>query len=554
MDVFHLRDAVIQDYAEYVRSFVQIRDLRIDGFVEKSLKAEVLWPQPLIQLNPSFEPGGWVDDLVDQGSLHPDCRKIFRIKTEGDPIGSRMLLHRHQVDAIEAARRKENYVLTTGTGSGKSLSYLIPIVDHVLKNIGRRGIQAIVVYPMNALCNSQYGELEKFLRVGFGPGKEPVRFDRYTGQESREQRDQIIHNPPDILLTNYVMLELLLTRPFERPLVNAAQNLHFLVLDELHTYRGRQGADVALLVRRLRVACQAQHMLCVGTSATMSSGGNLEQQRQEIAGVATRLFGSEVRPENVISETLTRATVQADPAQPETTELLRKTVLGEEPIPTAYQAFARSPLAGWLEDRLGLRREAEGGRLLRGRPRPIVGERGIARELGRLTGVEENTCERVIRDWLLAGYNCEEHPESYTRPFAFRLHQFISPGDSVYASLEEPGERHLSLSGQQFVPGSNKGKVLLPLAFCRECGAEYYTVWKHTDPDSGRVKFKPREISDRHNSDEDGIAGFLYRDPNRLWPDDPDERISRLPEDWFETDSSQPRLRANLSEESTSSW
>ena len=70
---------------------------------------------------------------------------------------------------------------------------------------------------MNALCNSQYGELEKFLRVGFGLGKEPVRFDRYTGQESREQGDRIIQNPPDILLTNYVMLELLLTRPLRTP-------------------------------------------------------------------------------------------------------------------------------------------------------------------------------------------------------------------------------------------------------------------------------------------------------------------------------------------------
>ncbi|MGD0039049.1 MAG: DEAD/DEAH box helicase [Isosphaeraceae bacterium] len=503
----------------------------------------------MIQLNPSFEPGGWVDDLVDRGLLHAGCRKIFRIKTEEDPIGSRMLLHRHQVEAIEAGRRGQNYVLTTGTGSGKSLTYLIPIVDRVLRNGGKQGIQAVVVYPMNALCNSQYGELEKFLRVGFGLGKEPVRFDRYTGQESREQRDRIIQNPPDILLTNYVMLELLLTRPFERPLVNAARDLRFLVLDELHTYRGRQGADVALLVRRLRVACQAEHMLCVGTSATMSSGGTLDQQRQEIAGVATRLFGSEVRPENVIGETLTRATVQADPGKPETTELLRKIVRGQEPIPSEYQAFVRSPLAGWLEDRLGLRREAEGGRLLRGRPRPIVGERGIARELGRLTGMEESACERVIRDWLLAGYNCEEHPESHTKPFAFRLHQFISPGDSVYASLEEPGERHLSLSGQQFVPGSNKARVLLPLAFCRECGAEYYIIWKYTDPNSGRIKFKPREISDRLNNDEDGVAGFLYRDPDRLWPDDREEQESRLPEDWFEIDSSQPRLRPNLREE-----
>ena len=120
MDVFRLRDAVIQDYAKYVRSFVQIRDRRIDDFVEKSLKAEVLWPQPLIQLNPSFEPGGWVDDLVDRGLLHADCRKIFRIKTQEDPIGSRMMLHRHQVEAIEAARRNENYEGALGSDRVRS--------------------------------------------------------------------------------------------------------------------------------------------------------------------------------------------------------------------------------------------------------------------------------------------------------------------------------------------------------------------------------------------------------------------------------------------------
>ena len=68
-------------------------------------------------------------------------------------------------------------------------------------------------------------------------------------------------------------------------------------------------------------------------------------------------------------------------------------------------------------------------------------------------------------------------------------------------------------------------------------------------PNSGRIRFKPREISDRLNNDEDGVAGFLYRDPDRLWPDDPDEQTSRLPEDWFETDSSQPRLRPTLREE-----
>lgn len=145
-------------------------------------------------------------------------------------------------------------MLTTGAGSGKSLAYIVPIVDHVLRRGPGRGVQAVVVYPMNALANSQAGELTKFLGHGFPDGRGPVRFARYTGQEGDEQRRAILADPPDILLTNYVMLELILTRPDERGLVRAASGLRFLVLDELHTHRGRQGSDVAMLVRRVREA------------------------------------------------------------------------------------------------------------------------------------------------------------------------------------------------------------------------------------------------------------------------------------------------------------
>ena len=104
------------------------------------------------------------------------------------------------------------------------------------------------------------------------------------------------------------MLELMLTRPFEQALIKSAGGLSFLVLDELHTYRGRQGADVALLVRRVREACKSPQMLCVGTSATMASGGTYEEQRTEISKVATRLFGASVEPTSIIGETLTRET------------------------------------------------------------------------------------------------------------------------------------------------------------------------------------------------------------------------------------------------------
>ncbi len=276
MDVFALRDRLVADYEEFTRSFITVRDARIGEVVDRELAEGLLWPESLIQLNPSFAPGATIDDLAAQGVLHDANRAIFRRgKTEagtGSAGSATLRLHRHQEDAIRVAATGANYVLTTGTGSGKSLTYIIPIVDRVLREGPGRGIRAIVIYPMNALANSQAGELEKFLKFGFPDNDGPVTYARYTGQESQEEREAIIAKPPDILLTNYVMLELLLTRPYEKGLVEAAKGLRFLVLDELHTYRGRQGADVALLVRRVREATKATSLQVVGTSATLAGG------------------------------------------------------------------------------------------------------------------------------------------------------------------------------------------------------------------------------------------------------------------------------------------
>src|SRR5690606_26221304 len=100
---------------------------------------------------------------------------------------------------------------------------------------------------------------------------------------------------------------------------------------------------------------------------------------------------------------------------------------------------------------------------------------GAAERLSLLIDVDRESCASALQRWLLAGYNCQPNPETGFRPFAFRLHQFLSPGDTVYASIEPESERHLTLHGQQFVP-HDRSRVLYPLCFCRECGQEYYVV------------------------------------------------------------------------------
>lgn len=538
MDVFQLRDKVIGDYASYVSSFVEISDPRIRTLVDEELEGGYLWPQPLVQLNPSFEPGDSLPDLVASEVLHPECLKIFAAKDEEGNVGDPFRLHRHQVEAIHAARARENYVLTTGTGSGKSLAYIVPIVDHVLRNGTGKGIQAIVVYPMNALANSQEGELEKFLCRGYPQGHPPVTFERYTGQDDDEKRKRIIANPPDILLTNYVMLELVLTRPWERKLVEAASGLRFLVFDELHTYRGRQGSDVSLLIRRVREACKADKLLHVGTSATLASGGTWTSQQAEVASVASDIFGSPVKPEFIIGETLRRVTPVHEDDDTEFLGALKTRLEGGQPQAETADALLEDPLSSWIESNIGVVHEEGTGRLVRCPPRSLSGPVGAAAALAEATGLEPIKCEETLRRALLLGNKLKL--ASGKPVFAFRLHQFLSKGESVYASIEPENARHITLLAQQFVPGSERKKILLPLAFCRECGQEYYSVRRGQDA-QGRVVYLQRNPSDRVEND-DGEPGYLYFNTEDQWPSTGEQVIARLPDSWIDHDGDSPTV------------
>lgn len=521
MDIFRVHQDLIDDYKSFTTSAVVPRDPRIKQYVDDELAEGKQWPEPWLSLNPTFASGGSIDDLVADDLLHPECAKIFRPKADlSDPRDLPITLHRHQREAIETARSGKSYVLTTGTGSGKSLAYIIPIVDRVLRQQPRQtGVKAIIVYPMNALANSQVGELEKFLRFGYGAGNEPVTFARYTGQEQGEQREAILRNPPDILLTNYVMLELMLTRPQERrKLVDAARGLEFLVLDELHTYRGRQGADVAMLVRRVRDACQSPAMQCVGTSATMASAGTDADQRRVVAEVATGLFGAEVTPDRVIGETLDHATT-GDPT--DTPQLSREVRAGG--AEGEYEALADSSLASWIETTFGLAIEEDSGRVIRQRPALV---RDSAARLADLTGRTVDQCAQAIRRTLLAG-SAARHPVTGRPLFAFRLHQFLSKGDTVYVSLENEARRHITSQYQIAVP-DRPDHVLMPLAFCRECGQEYLVVARSAE--GSDVIYRPRR--DRDASGGDQANGYLYISTDQPWPADPLPE-GRLPDSWL---------------------
>lgn len=360
MNVFELDGDLIERYEQFARSFTDIRSADLKAQIDEIYDGGTFWPEPLIGLNPRYRSGGSVAALGGDPSL-PD---VFSLGSPRKPI----TLHRHQEQAFFKAKQGKNFIVTTGTGSGKSLCFFVPIIDRVLqaRRAGAsRRTRAIIIYPMNALANSQLEELDKFINASNLPDNLKPTFARYTGQESDTERRRVADNPPDIILTNFMMLELLMTRQdgLDRQVIANMGRLEFLVLDELHTYRGRQGADVAMLVRRVRERMGSPEMLCIGTSATMSSG-DADGGRDTVARVGSILFGSPVLADDVITETLDRATEWGGG---EAAFLAALTLAITDPAtPSEWRT---DPLAVWIELNIGL---DAGETLKRRTPRTLV--------------------------------------------------------------------------------------------------------------------------------------------------------------------------------------
>lgn len=534
-NVFNFRDELVDEYSSFSRSFVSIAASDIKSVVEQQYSEGRYWPQPLIQINPNYQRKGTVQDLAKEGALHPLCAEIFRTgKTEGksDPL----FLYKHQLEALAKGQQKQSYVVTTGTGSGKSLSFFIPVVDAILKGKSadpKARTRAIVIYPMNALANSQLEELDKFL-VDFPVDGKPFTVARYTGQESRAQRENIADNPPDILLTNFMMLELILTRfeDVDRRVVENCSGLEFLILDELHTYRGRQGADVAVLVRRLRERLSASSMTCIGTSATMSSTGKQVDRNRVVAEVASKLFGAQITEHDVIGETLERVTTPSKGVE-SIKSLLKSEIHNTNFAWKNFEVFKDSPLAIWVELNLGIE-IPDDEPPKRAKPKTLD---SAAELLATDAGVSQQEASMALQRFLVAAHDVRT-PQGRA-PFAFKLHQFISGPGKVLATLEPSGFRAITLDAQRFAPGRQDQAVqLYPTHFCRDCGQEYHPVWKTVH---GQIRFDPRDIGEITTADNDELNfGFLC-------PVNPmlsfKGGLEDLPEAWLDFSKAEPKLK-----------
>ena len=254
-----------------------------------------LFQGPYLRVGLPFQPGRAGTDFFP------------RLRTDYPP-------YRHQEQAW-ARLRTENPASTlvaTGTGSGKTECFLFPILDHVLANPAQRGIKAILLYPMNALAGDQARRFAKLVhnnaacfgkvRIGLYVGGKGDKSKQMTEDGVITSRQEMQKSPPDILMTNYKMLDYLLIRQDDSGLwaENAPDTLRYLVVDEIHTFDGAQGTDLACLIRRVkaRLKTPVQHLCAVGTSATLGGEGSATS----MVDFAQLIFGEDFSQAAIIQE------------------------------------------------------------------------------------------------------------------------------------------------------------------------------------------------------------------------------------------------------------
>src|SRR5258707_1284149 len=317
MQPFGAVEQIKKKYQRFVETSFPIKDPTLRTQFSNLIEREhLLWQEPHISLSRPYLPGSTLQELVDTGYLDKRLLSIPFFHTKKPGQGR---VYYHQQEAIKRLttlrdHKPQNTLIATGTGSGKTESFLIPIINHCLQH-PEPGIQAIIIYPMNALANDQLTRLRDLL------GGTGVTFGRYTGDTESEQRagnenipdeervtrQQIRHNPPQILLTNYSMLEYLLVRKQDRQIFERPP-LRYLVLDEIHTYVGVLGAEVACLIRRLKehAGLEPGMLCCIGTSATLASKERSTESDPSLSLIkfARELFGEsfDVSEQSIIRE------------------------------------------------------------------------------------------------------------------------------------------------------------------------------------------------------------------------------------------------------------
>ncbi len=475
-------------------------------------------------------------------------------KASGEPFPETPLgfkPYQHQRNAFDRLSCGRSTIVATGTGSGKTEAFLYPILDWCRRHSGKLGIKAILIYPMNALASDQAGRIARIVhRTPSLRGK--VIAGLYVGQDTHSQhgqvmtqtriisnRETLLQRPPDILLTNYKMLDYLLSRPRDQRLwcKNEPGTLHWLVVDELHTFDGAQGTDLACLIRRLksRLRVEPDSLVCVGTSATLgaaSIGGASPsftddtpssiptEQDADLIDYADQIFGTKFGSESIIREQRLSAheflgnsllshhllphgdfgklaDLSSFTSSEEYIRAQCQLLFGEDPGPGFYTDDWRLALAGRLRSHSAfvnlLRTAGERPKSLNAivlefrRSAPWCTERDLAAVLRGL-------CALIS----VARTRDDEHPEARLRPFLqVSLHLWVRELGRMVSSLSEDPTRDTDPHSEPDSTESNLADTKEP---SRNEQGDPAASPTETPPDTGHQAAKPfRRL--RHSDD-----------------------------------------------------
>lgn len=297
---------------------------------------------PWLEINDVFKSGKSINQLIDDGVLSPLFRELESKKPKDDlhkvclPI--ERPLYYHQEKAIRSIVNGANVIVSTGTGSGKTNCFLIPVLNDLLrekeKGTLNPGVRALFIYPMNALANDQMKNIRKILMcypdITFGVYNGTTEYNEEDALEVYEamfasepipelrsklaneilSRNEMKKNPPNILFTNYAMLEHLLFRPKDDVLFSRA-DFKFVVLDEAHIYTGATGIETSMLLRRLRARItSSRETQFILTSATL---GNNESSNADAIRFAENLCGVKFDIDNIIRSSRIKYTPSESP-------------------------------------------------------------------------------------------------------------------------------------------------------------------------------------------------------------------------------------------------
>lgn len=354
MNIIALSNEIEERYRQYLKTTFYFRDRELMASFEENLALGQLSKGPYLEATPVFKRSQVPRTIFTQLLGYAPDEGFLKA------VNSERQLYLHQEQAIQQVFAGNNVIVAAGTGSGKTEAFLYPILLHLYKEFRSGGlcpgVRALILYPMNALANDQRERLGEVCRILAQEGT-PFRFTfgQYIGETPNDENDSKRHAQehwanrlpgelvfrkemrvasPNILLTNYSMLEYLLLRPEDSPFFDNgnARWWTFIVLDEAHQYRGSRGAEMAMLIRRLkqriRDGGRSGPFSCIGTSATLVGG---EKDKRAVAQFSTTLFSEAFNDQDVIlGETEPLSVSNSISLPPETYKLMSAAIQDQD--------------------------------------------------------------------------------------------------------------------------------------------------------------------------------------------------------------------------------